>query len=293
MINSLSILIPCFNVSCFGLVRQLHEQAMAIKGLTFEIIVADDGSTDRQLVASNEMIRNLDHCCYIIRQENVGRAAIRNFLAREAHFDQLLFVDSGVEIHRPTFLIDYLAQADEHSVIVGGVSIPDQKLAQRLKYRYEKEHENRHTAVCRQRQPYQSFRSCNFMIPKRLMLAIPFPEQLKRYGYEDVLFGRALELHQVSVKHIDDPIAYVHFESNKAFLKKTEEAIDNLKEHVNLLRDYSYLASVAEHLRAARLQWLIRIIFQVMRKQWKRKLCGDHPSLRIFAMYKLGYYFER
>ncbi|MCI6617987.1 MAG: glycosyltransferase [Prevotella sp.] len=292
MINSLSILIPCFNVSCFSLVRQLHEQAMAIEGLTFEIIVADDGSTDRQLVASNEMIRRLAHCAYIIRQENVGRAAIRNFLAREAHFDQLLFVDSGVEIHRRTFLIDYLEQADEHSVVAGGVSIPAQNLTQRLKYRYEKEHENRHTVARRQQQPYQSFRSCNFMIPKRLMRTFPFPEQLKRYGYEDVLLGRAFEQHQVPVKHVDNPIAYVHFESNKDFLKKTEEAIDNLKAHVDLLRDYSHLASVAEYLRTARLQWLIRIIFRVMRKQWRRNLCGDHPSLRIFAMYKLGYYFE-
>lgn len=50
MINSLSILIPTYNNVCLELVRDLQAQASILSSendFEYEIIVADDGSTDK------------------------------------------------------------------------------------------------------------------------------------------------------------------------------------------------------------------------------------------------------
>ena len=51
MINSLSILIPTYNNECLELVRDLQAQASILSStndLEYEILVADDGSTDKK-----------------------------------------------------------------------------------------------------------------------------------------------------------------------------------------------------------------------------------------------------
>ena len=54
--NALSILIPTYNYCCLSLVESLHAQATAQDGLSFEILVADDGSTDAATVSANRAI---------------------------------------------------------------------------------------------------------------------------------------------------------------------------------------------------------------------------------------------
>ena len=71
----LSILIPTYDTICVDLVRTLHEQAMKLS-LTYEIIVADDGSPNTQAIAANQPIGDLPNCQYIVRQENVGQDTI-------------------------------------------------------------------------------------------------------------------------------------------------------------------------------------------------------------------------
>ena len=104
----------------------------------YEILVADDGSTDERTVEGNRIINTLPHCRYIERKENVGRAAIRNFLAREAKYTWLLLVDSDLHIDHPNFLLNYLKA--EGDIIVGGLKIGGdaEALNHNLRYRYEK-----------------------------------------------------------------------------------------------------------------------------------------------------------
>lgn len=47
IIQELSILIPVYNDEATSLVKSLHKQAQAISGLCYEIIVFDDGSTNK------------------------------------------------------------------------------------------------------------------------------------------------------------------------------------------------------------------------------------------------------
>ena len=51
--NELSILLPVYNTRCLTMVERLKELCDAVDGLRYEIIAADDGSTDRDAVAFN------------------------------------------------------------------------------------------------------------------------------------------------------------------------------------------------------------------------------------------------
>lgn len=110
MINSLSILIPTYNNVCLELVRDLQAQASILSStndLEYEILVADDGSTDKNTIEKNCEINGLDNCRYIERKENIGRAAIRNFLAKEAKYPWLLFIDSNMNVINNQYLAKY------------------------------------------------------------------------------------------------------------------------------------------------------------------------------------------
>ena len=108
MINSLSILIPTYNNVCLELVKSLQAQAAALPDFEYEILVADDGSTDRLTIYENREICSLPYCRYIEREKNVGRAAIRNFLAEKALHPWLLFIDSNMQVIHPQYLTTYL-----------------------------------------------------------------------------------------------------------------------------------------------------------------------------------------
>ena len=82
MKHELSILIPVFNTVCVQLVSDIRQQALDAD-ITFEVIVADDGSTDPKTIEANQAINAMDRCRYVCMGQNRGRAAIRNYLARD------------------------------------------------------------------------------------------------------------------------------------------------------------------------------------------------------------------
>ena len=123
---SISILMPTYNNVCVGLVEMLHAQCERIArrdatGLVYEIVVADDGSTDSRTVTENRAINALDHCRFIERKTNSGRSAIRNFLAKESCGEWLLFIDSDVVIDCDDFIGRYL-DSNATAVVCGGIS---------------------------------------------------------------------------------------------------------------------------------------------------------------------------
>ena len=86
----LSILIPVYNFSVVELVTKLHQQALALEKVNFEVIILDDGSTD-DFKQTNRAIKHLPHVQYAELTENVGRSAIRNLLAQRARGRLLTF----------------------------------------------------------------------------------------------------------------------------------------------------------------------------------------------------------
>jgi len=293
MKKELSILIPVFNYDCTALVDGLSRQSAALQaeGVRVEIIVAEDGSTNEAALHANAALTANPLCRYLPRRENVGRAAIRNYLAQQANMEWLLFLDCDMQLPDDRFLLNYLnSEGDE--VIDGGFAVcpcPEQ-MGRNLRYSYEWSEMSHHGVAQRQANPYRSFRTTNFMIRRDIILAHPFDERFRHYGYEDVLFGKELHRHGIAISHIDNAMMLSDLETNDVFVSKTEEALRTLRRFRDDLRGYSQLLTVVDGIHIAPVRWLIRLWHRLFGWLERRNLCGRHPSLRIFKLYKLGYY---
>lgn len=333
--EGLSILIPLYNqvgvALAMALSKQVEQCAKEEKkknegkgnandtiSLGFEIIFADDGSADATARQRNAIIAQLPYCQYIERPKNVGRSAIRNFLAHTAHYSHLIFLDGDVAIKRGNFVQTYLAHRNDADVIIGTLHFSRMQVAcdtaediightkrakeetkkttepvlydDNLKYRYEQQFLAKHPVKKRMQQPYASFRTTNFMVRRDLLLAYPFDETFHEYGYEDTLFGKQLKEHGATLIHLDNAATIADYEDNATFVAKTEESLRTLAAHAHQLQGYSTLLHTANKLKCLHLQPLIAFVFKLFKGLLHKNLCSNSPSVFLFNVYKLGYY---
>ena len=335
--EGLSILIPLYNqvgvALAMALSKQVEQCAKEEKkknegkgnandtiSLGFEIIFADDGSADATARQRNAIIAQLPYCQYIERPKNVGRSAIRNFLAHTAHYSHLIFLDGDVAIKRGNFVQTYLAHRNDADVIIGTLHFSRMQVAcdtaediightkrakeetkkttepvlydDNLKYRYEQQFLAKHPVKKRMQQPYASFRTTNFMVRRDLLLAYPFDETFHEYGYEDTLFGKQLKEHGATLIHLDNAATIADYEDNATFVAKTEESLRTLAAHAHQLQGYSTLLHTANKLKCLHLQPLIAFVFELFKGLLHKNLCSNSPSVFLFNVYKLGYYIN-
>lgn len=293
----LSILLPSYNNICLPLVKELQRQASLIEALQYEIIVADDGGTDFYVKQQNTSINDIPYCRYIIREENVGRAAIRNFLASQAQYDWLLFLDSDVSMVRKDFLAQYISvihsfPSSDVTVIDGGITVcgNQELLRHNLRFWYEYKSQAVHTADKRKLKPHKNIHTANLLVPRKVMMQHGFDERFVRYGYEDVLFGKRLKERNIKVMHVDNPVGLDKFETNISFIHKTEEALQTLHDFSLELEGYNGILDITNRLRRWHLLWIVRLWHSIFYPIEKLNLVSSHPSLTIFNIYKLGYY---
>ena len=288
MKKELSVLIPTYNCFCGDLVHSMHhileQETKKLEGFRYEIIVVDDGSTDKEMIEKNQDIKELSNVNYIIREKNVGRASIRNFLAQQAQYEWLLFLDGDIMVERTRFIEKYL-DTDFH-VIVGGLQVYDRNrsLGNNLRFLYELKYQYYHGAAKRQEQPYKEFRTINFLVQRDIMLRISFDEEFKHYGYEDVLFGKQLKEAGIRIHHISNPVMMIDFEDNPTFVSKTEESLRTLHQFRNELKGYSTL------LKYEWMKPLFLPLYYLIGKLIRWNLTGNNPRLSLFNIYKLLYY---
>ena len=286
-----SILIPNYNNVCVELVTVLQQQAEAL-GISYEILVADDASPMKEAIRQNEDINALPHCRYIVKETNSGSAATRNFLGAQSQYPWLLFLDCDITIPDDHFLERYVTD-DHEGVVNGGIRITDDDgLRHNLRYLYEKAAEPAHTAEKRQANRYQEFRSTNFMIERRVFEKCRFDERFTRSGYEDVLFGKMLSQQQVSVTHIDNPVMMTEFEPNADYVRKIERSLRTLYTFRNELRGYSRILTFDSGIHIGAVRGMIRLWHRLFGGLERRNLCGKRPCLKLFNLYRLGYYIS-
>lgn len=303
----LSILLPSYNNVCVSLVQALQRQADALRGkldkpFRYEIIVADDGSTDAACIDANRVIGDMLHCRYLRMEQNVGRAQIRNVLISESRGDYVLLIDSDLFLCDDNYLYRYATSTAD--VVYGGTRIGGEGLVMvdneantehlkgNLRYIYEKKAEPSHRAVFRQLRPNQEISVCNLYARRDIMEAHPFDSRFKAYGYEDVLFGKRLAESGIEVTHIDNPVLINEFEPNSVFVKKTEEAILTLCRFEQDLEGYSNLKTKVAALGRYIPLSLFQLWHRIMKNKEKRNLTGSKPSLLLFKLYKLGFFLE-
>lgn len=84
-----SVIIPSYN-RAGGFLEKAIGSVLAQKGVKFEVLVVDDGSTD----ATQAVLESYEGRVRTLCQENKGPAAARNLGIREASHDLLAFLDS-------------------------------------------------------------------------------------------------------------------------------------------------------------------------------------------------------
>ena len=289
--EALSILIPVFNWDCTQLIKDLHFQGLTLE-IPYEIIVADDCSTDKDLQEKSRLVAEThENCRYFALPHNIGRAAIRNFMADQSKYEKLLFLDCDAEVKDKQFLKKYVEASDKASVVCGGLTHPDEipMKGQELRYLYEKNAAYERSAGFRSQNPYLRFTSFSFMIDRDVFMKIRFDESYVRYGYEDVQFGHELEENGVSILHIDNPLAHIGLDDSASYLNKTRQAVQNAFDHQDEIGDSSKLLTNYNKVRSLRMRWVFRFFWAFFQKSMEKNLLGPKPKLRIFSLYKLCY----
>ena len=287
MKQEVSILIPTYNHRCFPLVKELARQASLLERLRWEIIVAEDGSTDERAIEANAQVNSIAHCRQLVLPGNLGRAAIRNYLASRARHSWLLFIDSDMSISLEDYLLRFLSTKGE--VVYGGYHVAEKSNLPCLRYRYERAAERSRELSRRLSRPYHAFRACNFMASGEVMRRYPFDERFSHYGFEETMLAKTFMRHHVPVSHIDAPVDFDCQESNLSFIEKTEEAMRTLHRFETELADMSTLLALARRIERLHLSRPLRFFHHCLGTAMRNALVSKQPPLWQFHLYKLGY----
>lgn len=294
----LSILLPSYENTCLALVRQLAEQASLIPSLEYEIIVVEDGGTNDATKAADQGISSIPNCHYLPQNRNRGRAAVRNFLASVARGEWLLFLDSDVTLPANDFLSRYVSILRSHQnetlAMDGGVTVigNPRQMRHNLRFRYEHKAQERLCAKARAKHPYQCIRTTNLLVSRGIMRQEGFDERFTGYGYEDVLFGKRLQMANIPVIHADIPVGLDKWDSNVRYVEKTEEALRTLYQFRTELDGFSPLLDICKSIERHHLTPFVKLWHRIIGPMEKANLTSRHPSLLVYKLYKVGYYLS-
>ncbi|MFT4685691.1 MAG: hypothetical protein ACJATN_002141 [Neolewinella sp.] len=227
----LSICIPTYRYDVCPLVADLLQQAVTVNE-AIEVLVYDDASPDDGDWGRAEL-RQTSGIRYIELKTNLGRAAIRNKMTREASHKFVLLMDAD-GWPPPDFLGRYLKAITAlklPAVIIGGrtyTSTPPVDYKLHLHWWYGSQREARTPGRISQ-DGWLGFQSNNFLTTRALLLAHPFPESHHGYGHEDTLWGQQFVGTEVSIHPGNNPVVHLGLETNEIFLQKQRQAIDNLR----------------------------------------------------------------
>jgi hypothetical protein len=223
--------------------------------------------------------------------KNLGRSAIRNRLAEEAKYDQLLFMDCDSKIMSKDYIKNYISQLHPDKLIYGGRVYDPQPPSDSKFLLHWVYGSNREVIPVEKRklQPYKSFQTNNFVIPKKIFVSIRLNEALKGYGHEDTLLGNELESRKIEILHIENPLCHIGLESAEEFLKKTDQGLDNLRYLIqnNIKTDNIKLVRVYKRLRCCGMTGLYYSRYGKRKQNIKNNLLSERPDLRLFDHYKL------
>ncbi|MBK0383433.1 glycosyltransferase family 2 protein [Pedobacter sp. SD-b] len=219
----LSICIPHFNYQNPLLFNTLKEQCERLR-LKFEILIIDDASQNNKKKYLQQFERKPFRIIYL--DKNIGRSAIRNLLAKEAAYGLLLFLDADGKIEDHNFIKTYLDNI-KADIVSGGRAYADLKPDNNhfLHWNYGFNIESKNQGF---------FHSNNFMIRKSVFDNLRFGEQIKDYGYEDVVFGLEAKLLGISMAIINNKVIHDDLKNNRLFLNDVDQSLINLLKIIDI-----------------------------------------------------------
>ena len=299
----ISVLIPIYNHNVLSLVSALQKQFKKAK-VEFEIILLDDAS-EQQYRYKNAKLDFEEGVTYLQNLFNVGRAKVRNILASKAHFPYILFIDCDAAMADDDYIASYVAEIEKHKeesefIINGGILYRDKKPKENRYLRwYYGRHREQLSAEVRNKNPYALFTPFNVLMTRTLFPKYEFDESFETYGNEDTILGYALKSANIPVYHIDNGLYHEGLDTNKQYVQKVEQAIENLVSFVHsdnpivpdLYQDVKLLKafniSKKYHCEA-----LLQRLYRRQGERMKDRLTKS-PSLFWLDMYKLAYLSTR
>ena len=241
----LSVCIPVYRYDVRPLVAELLRQLAAARAETAvdtdgaEILVYDDASPADGDWGRAEL-RQTPGISYVELGQNLGRAAIRNKMAREAANEYVVMMDAD-GWPNPDFLHRYFFEAEDIErnfgrsstavLVTGGrvyAAAPPADKRLHLHWWYGTKRESRSVAR-READGWLGFQSNNFMVTRKLLLEHPFPADFSGYGHEDTVWGQQFVSRNVVLYHEDNTVVHLGLEPNDVFLRKQREAVVNLQ----------------------------------------------------------------
>ncbi len=292
----ISICVPIYNFDVTNLVTELSKQ---IKSCTIpiELILIDDCSNHEYKALNKKACKGLGHRIVNLT-ENIGRARIRNLFLEYVSFDWLLFLDCDSLIISDQFLQKYISTSIETkaNVICGGRiyerTHPNKN--QMLSWKYGIKRESKPVKE-RQKNPYSSFMTNNFLVSRYTLKQISFDERLSKYGHEDTLFGYSLKQEKIAIVHINNPVLNGDIENNTIYLKKTRLAIDNLVSILSSIEDKKgfinevTLLGFYQKTKEKRLLGMVLFLSPIINTTFFFFLKLGWVNLLLFNYYKLSY----
>ena len=230
----LSVLIPVYNWDLSFLLKSILKE---IDDFTLaaevEVIVMDDSSCDAELLAKNAafVAGNVrPFLKYRALGSNVGRSAIRNMLAEEAHGEFILFLDCDVLPDTPDFIRNYLSHAkgDGFDVVCGGISYRT-RVMKGAEYDYHAYLGNKKevkAAALSNLAPWRHILTSNIMVRKSVFQTTHFDERFTGYGYEDIEWGVRLA-EKFRVLHIDNTASHLGLVTRAKAYEKMRNSVPN------------------------------------------------------------------
>lgn len=213
---AVSIIIPVYNVE-----KYLHKCIDSILGQTFndyEIILIDDGSTDKSLQICEEYkVKNSKICYY--HQENCGPGKARNLGIDKAVGDYILFVDSD------DYLADNMVEQLYSNIKKSKADMATCGVYNVFKQKCIAQYDKKEKFLCSSEEAFGLLligekipgSPCNKLIRKDILKKVRFPEGIL---YEDVAFHTEL-MQVVKMVYVDTtPLYYYVHRENSITTKK-------------------------------------------------------------------------
>ena len=285
----ISILIPCYDFNAYPLVNILEKQALMLN-INYEIICIDDGSFSSKNEI-NQKINLLTNAKFIESKKNLGRIKNRILLAEKSQYDWLLYIDVDTIPKNEDFLANYITFFKKEIIIFGGCTYnkPQNKNSS-LRYKFGKFREEIIPSI-RNKNPYKYISSSNFMCRKNILLNTLKKIESISYG-NDYIFASLLKQDKVNITHIDNKVIIEDIDDNQKFLRKTEQALENLLKcykkgllnihSISILSAYKFLD-----------KFFLKKIFvkstNLCKKIIDNNLVKQNPNLFLFDLYRLRY----
>ncbi len=200
---AISVIIPLYNKEL--IVERTVKSVLAQTFTDFELIIVDDGSTDKSL----SIIKSIDdNRIRIIEQKNGGPSKARNTGIKNAQTNWLYFIDADDEMFPDSLGLfwHYINAFPQYKMFCGEVTIKD-----RVVKRYKMGELNNAYKATMLGKLFQC--SGSTIYRKDLCAKIPYNERLMRYEDLECLFNKYRDS---KVFLLDFPVGKVNIEHSQA-----------------------------------------------------------------------------